>query len=56
MLGIRSEQDLFGHPKCGSSWEGYVIEEVLKTMNPDEAWFWATHNGALIWGHHTGFY
>jgi len=28
--------------------EGYVIEETLKALEPDEAWFWATHNGAEI--------
>ena len=48
LLGIRSEQELFSHPKCGASWEGYVIEEVLKTINPDENYFWGTHNGAGI--------
>jgi predicted AAA+ superfamily ATPase len=48
LLGIRSEQELFSHPKCGASWEGYVIEEVLKTINPDENYFWGTHNGAEI--------
>jgi predicted AAA+ superfamily ATPase len=48
LLGIRSEQDLLSHPKCGASWEGYVIEEALKALEPDEAWFWATHNGAEI--------
>jgi uncharacterized protein len=48
LLGIRSDQEVFKHPKCGSSWEGYVIEEILKTVQPDEAYFWATHNGAEI--------
>lgn len=48
LLGIRSEQELLSHPKCGASWEGYVIEETLQTLEPDEAWFWATHNGAEI--------
>lgn len=48
LLGIRSEQELLSHPKCGASWEGYVIEETLQTLEPDEAYFWATHNGAEI--------
>lgn len=48
LLGILSEKDLLSHPKCGASWEGYVIEETLKAANPDEAYFWATHNGAEI--------
>jgi predicted AAA+ superfamily ATPase len=36
------------HPKVGASWEGYAIEEVLKALRPDEAYFWATHNGAEL--------
>lgn len=48
LLGIRTEADLLNHPKCGASWEGYVIEEVIKAAEPDEAYFWATHQGAEI--------
>lgn len=36
------------HPKFGASWEGYAVEEVLKALCPDEAYFWATHNGAEL--------
>jgi len=39
---------LLTHPKCGASWEGYVIEEVLAAVRPDEAYFWATHQGAEV--------
>lgn len=48
LLGIRSEKELLMHPKCGASWEGYVIEEALHILRPDEAYYWATHNGAEI--------
>jgi hypothetical protein len=48
LLGIRSELDLVTHPKSGASWEGYVIEETLKAVAPDAAYFWATHNGAEL--------
>ena len=48
LLGIRNEHDLLTHPKIGASWEGYVVEEVLSVVQPDEAWFWATHQGAEI--------
>lgn len=48
LLGIRSDKELLSHPKCGASWEGYVIEEMLKALRPDEAYFWATHNGAEL--------
>lgn len=36
------------HPRSGASWEGYAIEEVLKWLRPDEAYFWATHTGAEL--------
>jgi hypothetical protein len=48
LLGIRSEKELFGHPKLGASWEGFVVEQVLELLQPDEAYFWATHQGAEI--------
>ena len=48
LLGIANQRDLEHHPKVGASWEGYAVEEILKAQRPDEAYFWATHNGAEI--------
>ena len=48
LLGITNQHDLEHHPKVGASWEGYAVEEVLKALQPDEAYFWATHNGAEL--------
>jgi predicted AAA+ superfamily ATPase len=48
LLGLRTGQELVAHPKCGASWEGYAIEETLKLLHPDDAYFWATHNGAEL--------
>lgn len=48
LLGVHTELDLETHPKSGASWEGYVIEDVLKAVAPDEAYFWATHGGAEL--------
>lgn len=48
LLGITTDRDLLVHPKCGASWEGYAIEETLKVVQPDEAYFWATHQGAEL--------
>jgi len=48
LLGIRDQRELQMHPKLGASWEGYAIEEVLAAVQPDEAYFWATHQGAEI--------
>jgi hypothetical protein len=36
------------HPKCGASWEGYAVEETLKLLEPEEAYFWRTHQGAEL--------
>ncbi len=48
LLGIGTHADLLSHPKAGASWEGYVIEEILQSVKPDSAYFWATHAGAEI--------
>jgi hypothetical protein len=48
LLGICDEGELMRHPKCGASWEGCVIEEILRATEPDSAHFWATHQGAEL--------
>ena len=48
LLGVGSENALLSHPKLGASWEGFVIEQVLASEPHDEAWFWATYQGAEI--------
>ncbi len=47
-LGITNQHDLEHHPKIGASWEGYAVEEVLKALQPDDAYYWATYSGAEI--------
>ena len=48
LLGVRTDAELLHHPKCGASWEGYAIEEALNLVQPDDAYFWATHQGAEL--------
>jgi predicted AAA+ superfamily ATPase len=48
LLGVTNQRDLEHHPKVGASWEGYAVEEVLKALQPDEAYYWATYSGAEI--------
>ena len=48
LLGINTTRELALHPKVGASWEGYAVEEVIKALRPDAAYYWATHNGAEI--------
>lgn len=48
LLGITTDRDFLVHPKYGASWEGYALEETLKVVQPNEAYFWATHQGAEL--------
>jgi len=34
LLGISTKAELETHPKLGSSWEGYALEEVIKRWCP----------------------
>jgi len=48
LLGIDTEKALLTHPAVGASWEGFAIEQVLAMVPHDDAFFWATHQGAEI--------
>jgi hypothetical protein len=50
LLGISGEQDLLAHPKCGASWEGFALREIIRQtgVGRDEAYFWALHSGAEL--------
>jgi predicted AAA+ superfamily ATPase len=41
--------DLEAHPKLGASWEGFALEQVLSITGDRDAYFWATHGGAVKW-------
>ncbi len=47
MNTVTKYDDLSGHPIVGASWEGYVCEQIIKSL-PDSirAYFYRTHNGA----------
>jgi predicted AAA+ superfamily ATPase len=48
LLGIARFPELEAHPKLGASWEGFVIEEVLRITGDRQAYFWATQAGAEL--------
>jgi predicted AAA+ superfamily ATPase len=48
LLSLPDMHSLFGHPRVGASWEGFVMEQFLQSVRPAEAYFWATHGGASI--------
>jgi len=45
LLGINSDMTLLRHAKLGSSWEGFALEEVIRSLNASafDCYFWATH-------------
>ena len=48
LLEIPNEAALLSHPRIGASWEGFVIEQVLRALRPRNAWFWASHGGGEV--------
>ncbi len=56
LLGIETPEALYRHPKLGSSWEGFALDCVWRSIGKpnEQAYFWATHSGAevdLFWQH-----
>lgn len=50
LLGIGKAESLLAHPKCGASWEGFMIREVIRRTGAKrgEAFFWGVHTGAEL--------
>ena len=52
LLNIGSHEELANHPSRGASWEGFVIEDILRrerVAHPGaQPWFWRTAAGAEI--------
>ena len=49
LLGLNDRDAVLGHPVAGGSWEGFVVENLLRAA-PDrvKAWFYRTAAGAEI--------
>ncbi|MFO1077276.1 MAG: ATP-binding protein [Planctomycetota bacterium] len=49
-LAIRDERDLQRHPKVGASWEGFLLQQVVRRLGAEssECYFWGTHAGAEL--------
>ena len=48
LLDLSTLDQLESHPKLGSSWEGFCIEQILSITGSSHAYFWATHAGAEL--------
>lgn len=54
LLGIETPDQLTRHIKLGASWEGFALEQVVRSLPTTvrDVHFWATHSGAevdLLW-------
>jgi len=47
---FENQEDMESHPKLGATWEGFVIDQVIRTIGAqsEECFFWATHAGAEL--------
>jgi len=45
---VATRAALQGHPAVGNSWEGFVIEEVLRRAPGERPYFWRTKDGAEL--------
>ena len=50
LLELRTMSDVEAHPQLGASWEGFMLEQVVRRLGaePQECHFWATHAGAEL--------
>lgn len=50
LLNLPEPADLEAHPKCGASWEGFVLDQIIRHLaaRTEECYFWATHAGAEL--------
>ena len=50
LLALDSQTALLRHPRCGASWEGFILEQLLTVLElpEDRAYFWRAHTGAEL--------
>jgi len=50
LLNLENPSDLQIHPKLGASWEGFALEEVIRSSKArsEDCFFWATYGDAEI--------
>lgn len=50
LLGIKNKEELNIYPKLGAFWEGFALEEIIKTLkiSSEECYFWSTQAKAEL--------
>jgi len=48
LLAVPDAASLLGHPKVGASFEGFIVEQIVRLLRPPEVYFWGAHSGAEV--------
>ncbi len=50
LFALENKKDVLLHPKLGASWEGFALEEAVKStqLKEDDIFFWSVHSAAEI--------
>ncbi|MCH9611404.1 MAG: hypothetical protein S4CHLAM81_11840 [Chlamydiales bacterium] len=50
LMGIEDRSALLRHPKLGASWEGFALEEVIRSLDvsAEDCYYWGIHNQAEL--------
>ena len=48
LLDLPDFHSVIGHPQVGASWEGFAMEQIMRTVKPSQVYYWATYSGAEL--------
>ncbi|MCF7730578.1 MAG: DUF4143 domain-containing protein [Akkermansiaceae bacterium] len=48
LMGIGMQTAPHTHPKLAASWEGFALEQILRTHPGEDAYFYAIHSGSEL--------
>jgi hypothetical protein len=48
LLDLQDRHAIIGHPQVGASWEGFAMEQIIRSIRPSQAYYWATYSQAEL--------
>lgn len=50
LFALENKKDVLSHPKLAASWEGFALEEAVRTagLKEEEIFFWSVHSAAEV--------
>lgn len=50
LFALENKKDVLSHPKLAASWEGFALEEAVRTagLKEEEVFFWSVHSAAEV--------